>query len=79
MVAGAAGRLESPASADEHSRERGRLPGELLDRHADRFPALTRAIADLAFETGGTDALDFGPDRILGGVQALIDRAADRG
>ncbi|WP_330313746.1 MULTISPECIES: TetR/AcrR family transcriptional regulator C-terminal domain-containing protein [unclassified Streptomyces] len=60
----------------EHAREWGRLTGELLERHADRFPALTRAIAAGAFDASGTDSPDFGLDRILDGVQVLIDAAA---
>ncbi|KUJ70315.1 TetR family transcriptional regulator [Streptomyces albus subsp. albus] len=59
---------------EEHSQEWNRLTGELLDRHADRFPALTRAIAAGAFAPDDVDALEFGLDRILDGVQALIDR-----
>ncbi|WP_433450983.1 TetR/AcrR family transcriptional regulator C-terminal domain-containing protein [Streptomyces sp. CA-142005] len=57
--------------ADE-DREWNRLTGEVLERHAARFPALTRAIADGAFEPAGVDALDFGLDRILDGVEALM-------
>ncbi|MEU9475501.1 TetR/AcrR family transcriptional regulator [Streptomyces sp. NPDC048191] len=56
----------------DQDREWNRLTGEVLDRHADRFPALTRAIADGAFDPTGTDPLDFGLDRILDGVEALI-------
>ncbi|MFG2825410.1 TetR/AcrR family transcriptional regulator [Kitasatospora sp. NPDC048365] len=59
---------------EEHSREWNRLTGELLDRHADRFPALTRAIAAGAFAPDATDTLEFGLDRVLDGVQTLIDR-----
>jgi AcrR family transcriptional regulator len=58
----------------DHDREFGRLTGELLTRHADRFPALTKAIADGAFAPDAGDPLAFGLDRILDGVQALIDR-----
>ncbi|MGW7386453.1 TetR/AcrR family transcriptional regulator [Streptomyces sp. NPDC054794] len=57
--------------ADE-DREWSRLTGELLERHADRFPALTRAISEGAFGPAGIDPLDFGLDRILDGVEALI-------
>ncbi|MGW5462236.1 TetR/AcrR family transcriptional regulator C-terminal domain-containing protein [Streptomyces sp. NPDC003996] len=57
--------------ADE-DREWNRLTGEVLERHAARFPALTRAIADGAFEPTGVDPLDFGLDRILDGVEALM-------
>ncbi|MFJ5552581.1 TetR/AcrR family transcriptional regulator [Streptomyces sp. NPDC093225] len=58
----------------EHDREWGRLTGELLDRHAARFPALTRAIADGAFGAPAADPLAVGLELILDGVQALIDR-----
>jgi hypothetical protein len=34
--------------------------------------ALTRAVAEGAFEPDGTDPLDFGLDCILDGVEALI-------
>lgn len=61
---------------EEHDREWGRLTGELLDRHADRFPALTAAITQGAFEPTALDPLDFGLTRILDGVQVLIDRRA---
>ncbi|MFD5797356.1 TetR/AcrR family transcriptional regulator [Streptomyces diastatochromogenes] len=56
---------------EEHDREWNRLTGDLLARHADRFPALTRAVAEGAFDPAGTDPLDFGLDRILDGVEAL--------
>ncbi|GAB2687395.1 TetR/AcrR family transcriptional regulator [Kitasatospora kifunensis] len=59
---------------EEHSQEWNRLTGELLDRHADRFPALTRAIAAGAFAPDPVDPLEFGLARILDGVQALIDQ-----
>ncbi|WP_217711548.1 hypothetical protein [Actinomadura sp. NAK00032] len=60
---------------EDHNREWGRLTTELLNRHSDRFPALTKVIADGAFTSTELDPLDFGLDRILDGVQALIDRA----
>ncbi|AUG78333.1 TetR family transcriptional regulator [Kitasatospora sp. MMS16-BH015] len=62
---------------EAHSQEWNRLTGELLTRHADRFPALTRAIAAGAFEPAPLEAdpLEFGLDRILDGVQVLIDRS----
>ncbi|MFE6050896.1 TetR/AcrR family transcriptional regulator [Kitasatospora sp. NPDC056446] len=65
---------------EEHSREWGRLTGELLARHPDRFPTLTAAITAGAFapdtaDPDAADSLGFGLDRILDGVQALIDRA----
>ncbi|MFB7503394.1 TetR/AcrR family transcriptional regulator [Streptomyces broussonetiae] len=57
---------------EEGSEEWDRLSGELLARHADRFPALARAVTEGAFEPDGTDALAFGLDRILDGVEALM-------
>jgi AcrR family transcriptional regulator len=56
-----------------HDQEWNRLNGELLDRHAHRFPALTKAIVDGAF-IPAEDPLGFGLDRLLDGVQALIER-----
>ncbi|NGO81658.1 TetR/AcrR family transcriptional regulator [Streptomyces sp. YC504] len=48
------------------------LTADVLKRHADRFPALTSAVAEGAFMPQGGDALDFGLERILDGVAALI-------
>ncbi|WNM35882.1 TetR/AcrR family transcriptional regulator [Streptomyces sp. Li-HN-5-11] len=59
-------------AAVERDAEWDRLAGDLLARHADRFPALTKAIAEGAFEPDGADPLEFGLDRILDGVQALV-------
>ncbi|MEV3859250.1 TetR/AcrR family transcriptional regulator [Streptomyces sp. NPDC050095] len=65
----------------EHDAQWSRLTGELLARHPDRFPALTRALADGAFAPADsdtdadTDPLRFGLERILDGVQVLIDEA----
>jgi AcrR family transcriptional regulator len=59
---------------EDHNQEWSRLTGELLARHADRFPALTDAIAAGAFAPDDTDPLDFGLERILDGVEALIAR-----
>ncbi|WP_225824436.1 TetR/AcrR family transcriptional regulator [Streptomyces naphthomycinicus] len=61
---------------EEQEREWDRLTGELLARHAARFPALTRAIAEGAFDPDGTDPLRFGLDRILDGVEALVAAGA---
>jgi AcrR family transcriptional regulator len=59
-------------SAVEQDAEWDRLAGDLLARHADRFPALTKAIAEGAFEPDGAGPLEFGLDRILDGVEALV-------
>ncbi|MFJ9839224.1 TetR/AcrR family transcriptional regulator C-terminal domain-containing protein [Kitasatospora sp. NPDC101155] len=59
---------------EQHSQEWNRLTGELLERHADRFPTLTRAIAAGAFAPDPVDPLEFGLARILDGVQLLVDQ-----
>lgn len=48
------------------------LTTEVLERHADRFPALTSAVAEGAFTPQDGDPLDFGLERILDGVAALL-------
>ena len=58
----------------ESDQDWNRLTGELLVRHATRFPALTRAIAEGGFEPADEDSLGFGLARILDGIQVLIDR-----
>ncbi|MFH8443118.1 hypothetical protein ACH4D3_18025 [Streptomyces sp. NPDC018026] len=47
--------------------------GRLVHQHADRFPALAEAIAS---QDGRDQALDFGLERILDGLEALITRRA---
>ncbi|MFJ6773575.1 TetR/AcrR family transcriptional regulator [Kitasatospora sp. NPDC091257] len=48
--------------------------GTVVQEHADRFPAVAAAMAD----PGGRDqALEFGLERILDGLAALIERRAD--
>ncbi|MFJ9443280.1 TetR/AcrR family transcriptional regulator [Kitasatospora sp. NPDC101235] len=48
--------------------------GTVVQEHADRFPAVAAAMAD----PGGRDrALEFGLERILDGLAALIERRAE--
>ncbi|MER7667221.1 TetR/AcrR family transcriptional regulator C-terminal domain-containing protein [Kitasatospora sp. NPDC096128] len=49
--------------------------GTVVNRHADRFPAVAAAMAD---PDGRDQALDFGLARILDGLAALIDRRTAR-
>ncbi|MEU6479334.1 TetR/AcrR family transcriptional regulator [Streptomyces sp. NPDC047017] len=58
LVVGAVRNLAQQAADFDEDRDRewNRLTGELLDRHADRFPSLTRAVAEGAFTTTGTGA-----------------------
>jgi AcrR family transcriptional regulator len=45
---------------------------ELLERHGERFPALTTAVASAAAGSAQDDALDFGLNRIFDGLELLI-------
>ncbi|MCB5908031.1 TetR/AcrR family transcriptional regulator C-terminal domain-containing protein [Streptomyces sp. SF28] len=49
---------------------------ELLVGRSDRFPALTSAVAAGAAECGRDQALEFGLERILDGLESLIARRA---
>jgi AcrR family transcriptional regulator len=62
-------------SDEEGNQEWDHLTAELLERHGHRFPALTAAIAAGAFAPSDDDPLDFGLERILDGIAALIDRS----
>ncbi|MFD3535926.1 TetR/AcrR family transcriptional regulator [Streptomyces sp. NPDC058664] len=61
--------VEHDEAANE---EWAHLTADVLERHADRFPALTSAVAEGAFTPQDGDALDFGLERIMDGVAALI-------
>ncbi|MEU2549998.1 TetR/AcrR family transcriptional regulator [Streptomyces roseolus] len=61
--------VERDEAANE---EWARLAADVLERHADRFPALTSAIAEGAFMSQSGDALGFGLERIMDGVAALL-------
>ncbi|WP_406059783.1 TetR/AcrR family transcriptional regulator [Streptomyces sp. NBC_01077] len=50
------------------------LTAEVLQRHEERFPALTDAIAAGAFAPREGSPLDFGLERIFDGVAALVSR-----
>ncbi|MEU3724060.1 TetR/AcrR family transcriptional regulator [Streptomyces sp. NPDC031705] len=64
---------QQTADHDEaESEEWARLTADVVKRHADRFPALTSAVAEGAFVPRGGDPLDFGLQRILDGVASLL-------
>ncbi|CAM5718568.1 TetR family transcriptional regulator OS=Streptomyces glaucescens OX=1907 GN=SGLAU_15175 PE=4 SV=1 [Streptomyces glaucescens] len=54
----------------------GSILGDLMQEHGERFPALTAALASAAQSDGQDQAWDFGLQRILDGLAALIDRRA---
>ncbi|MGX1541399.1 TetR/AcrR family transcriptional regulator C-terminal domain-containing protein [Streptomyces adustus] len=52
----------------------GAVLGVLMQTHGERFPALTAALASAARSDGQDQAWDFGLQRILDGLAALIDQ-----
>lgn len=66
---------EALDSTEEGGEEWDRLTAHQLTAHADRFPALTRAVAEGAFLPTGDDPLAFGLTCVLDGIQGLVERA----
>lgn len=52
------------------------LMSEIIEEHAERFPQVAAAFAGATSEGGRDSALVFGIDRILDGLQALIESRA---
>ncbi|GKQ39717.1 TetR/AcrR family transcriptional regulator [Streptomyces sp. A012304] len=52
----------------------GTILGALMQTHGERFPALTEALASTAQSDGQDQAWEFGLQRILDGLAALIDK-----
>jgi AcrR family transcriptional regulator len=68
---------QARASADPESQLTAVL-SELMTAQQDRFPAMAAAMASVAESGGQNQALEFGLQRILAGLEALIaERAAD--
>ena len=63
MIAGQGGGAEAQLAA---------AIGLVLREHADRFPAVAAAVGEVAEQGGADQALRFGLERILDGLQALI-------
>jgi len=63
MIAGQAGQAESEFAASMN---------HALTEHAERFPALAAALADVGAHGGGDQAFSFGIERILDGLEVLI-------
>jgi hypothetical protein len=64
MIAGQAGQRES---------DLGATIALVVREHADRFPAVAAAIADIAAHGGADQAFGFGLARLLDGIEVLID------
>ncbi|MEV0027243.1 TetR/AcrR family transcriptional regulator [Streptomyces atroolivaceus] len=54
----------------------GTILGDLMQTHGARFPAITGALASAAQSDGQDQAWEFGLQRILDGLAALIDKRA---
>ncbi|MGW5099746.1 TetR/AcrR family transcriptional regulator [Streptomyces sp. NPDC004100] len=63
-------------STEQGHEEWDRLTAHQLTTHADRFPALTRAATEGAFDTADEDPLTFGLTCVLDGIQRLVTLAA---
>jgi AcrR family transcriptional regulator len=68
---------QSAARLDEHAMNAAM--GEVMMLHGERFPHLTAAMRETAVSGGQNQAFTFGLDRILDGIEALIDRRNPRG
>ncbi|GIE48133.1 TetR family transcriptional regulator [Amorphoplanes nipponensis] len=79
VLAGHARMLAQQAAAqlDEHGM--ATAMAEVMTLHGDRFPHLTAAMRATAEQGGQDDAFAFGVERILDGLQALVDRRAGSG
>ena len=70
-VAVLAGHVRALA-AQTNEAQLGAAIGVVLREHADRYPAVTAAISDIAVHGGLDQAFTFGLQRILDGLQVLI-------
>ena len=79
VLAGHARMLAQQSAARLDEGEMTAAMGEVLMLHGERFPWVTAAMRDTAAEGGQNQAFAFGLDRILDGLETLIDRRAARG
>ncbi|MGW6821750.1 TetR/AcrR family transcriptional regulator [Streptomyces sp. NPDC055005] len=54
--------------------ELGKVLGEVMREHGERYPALRAALASVAEHGGQDQALEFGLERIFDGVGLLVER-----
>jgi AcrR family transcriptional regulator len=52
------------------------MMNQLFSRHISRFPALAAAIKDGAFSASEDEEFEFGLERVLDGIEVLIERRA---
>lgn len=79
VLAGHARMLAQQAAAQLDEDGMYAAMGEVLMRHGERFPRVAAAMRETAAEGGRNQAFAFGLDRILDGLESLIDRRAAAG
>ncbi|MDN3263278.1 TetR/AcrR family transcriptional regulator [Streptomyces sp. CSDS2] len=75
-VRGITQQARAAGPADNPEAQLGVILGNLMHAHGERFPALTAALASAAQSDEQDQAWDFGLQRILDGLAALIDQRA---
>src|SRR3954468_12041792 len=74
ILAGHVRAIAGQAASRQMEAEIGAAIGRVLREHADRFPAIAAAMADMRAHGGGDQAFAFGLQRFLDGLAALIER-----
>ncbi|GHF33790.1 hypothetical protein GCM10018772_69300 [Streptomyces fumanus] len=75
-VRGIAQQARAVGPAGNPEAQLGAILGDLMQAHGARFPALAEALTSAAQSDGQDQAWDFGLQRILDGLAALIDQRA---
>jgi AcrR family transcriptional regulator len=78
VLAGHARMLAQQAAAQFDEGELTAATGELMRTHGERFPHLIAAMGETAAAGGQNQAFAFGVDRILDGIEVLINRRRTR-
>ena len=78
VLAGHARMLAQQAAARLDEDEMNAAMAEVLTLYGERFPQLTAAMRETAAEGGQNQAFTFGLNRILDGLETLIERRAAR-
>ncbi|MER5777636.1 TetR/AcrR family transcriptional regulator [Streptomyces sp. NPDC002039] len=73
VTSGPGGGSDSGAAGGPDA-ELGRVLGEVMREHGERYPALRAALASVAEHGGQDQALEFGLERIFDGVGLLVER-----
>ncbi|MEV6574408.1 TetR/AcrR family transcriptional regulator [Streptomyces sp. NPDC051577] len=65
---------DGPGGRGGPDAELGKVLGEVMREHGERYPALSAALASVAEHGGQDQALEFGLERIFDGVGLLVER-----